>query len=210
MNRKIKCKWNGMKGHMLVDYTKVEVTLFNSAGTRLITTDKIGRTTEKTNAILFDGDTSTVVSFNKKEHFYIIGCMMSLSETEKTLRRIQDEGNIRSESKNEEDDFSQIPIPKEQTNKMNEKISAHIFNPETQFWDQVYGAILYDQNNVFFYYDRELSIGSCLGNANSMNMRLLKKGMFLYTFIISSPFDNKTTELKADRFTGKKILSAIK
>jgi hypothetical protein len=92
---------------------------------------------------------------------------------------------------------------------MDEKISAHLFNPDTQTWNQIYGAVRYTQGNVFFYTDRGCGIADCIGDAKSMKMRILKKGMFLYTFIVSSPWDDKTTELKTDRFTAKKMLSAL-
>ena len=92
---------------------------------------------------------------------------------------------------------------------MNEKISAQLFNPDTQMWDQIYGAVLYDQRNVFFYTNRDCSMANFIGDAISMEMKLLKKGLLLYTFTVSSHQEHKTTKLKADRFTAKKILSAI-
>lgn len=92
---------------------------------------------------------------------------------------------------------------------MNEKIIAHLFNPETTIWDQIYGAILYDKMNIFFYADRSCSMGSFLGDAKSMDLKLLKKGILTYTFLATSPMDGRSTEIKFDRFTGKKILPVL-
>jgi hypothetical protein len=92
---------------------------------------------------------------------------------------------------------------------MNEKIAAHLFNPETKMWNQIYGAILYDQMNVFFYTDQSCSMGAFLGDAKSMDLKILKKGMLTFTFLATSPMDGRSTEIKTDRFTGKKVLSVL-